>query len=180
MVDESEYPKRGYDTKDLEAMRAAAPRRRRHWGTIALASIILVPIAVFALWAWITLSYVYSTGDRAGYVQKFSQKGWLCKTWEGELAQVSLPGAMPEIFYFSVRDDRVAADIQRQMGNRVTLTYDEHPGVPTSCFGETDYFVTSVRGLEQSTSPGAVPPALAVPPVTPTPSVAPPPPAHEQ
>jgi hypothetical protein len=174
MVDETEYPNRGYDTKDVEAMRAQQPKRRRHWGKIAIATLILGPAAVFALWAWIGLSYVYSKGDRAGYVQKFSEKGLLCKTWEGELAQVSLPGAMPEIFHFTVRDDRVAADIQRQMptGNRVTLMYEEHPAVPTSCFGDTKYFVTGIRPVEQvlpPAAPGSPPPAAPTPPAPPSP-----------
>ena len=100
-----------------------------------------------ALWIWSAVNFSYSTGDRAGYVQKFSRKGWLCKTWEGELALVSLPGAMPEIFAFSVRDDAVAAEISKHLGSRVTLTYDQHYGLP-SCFGETEYFVKAVRRVE--------------------------------
>ena len=149
MADDTEYPKRGYDTKDVEAMRAEAPpRRKRHWLRNAVLIVLVVPALLLGLWAWITLSYTYSRGDRAGYLQKFSQKGWLCKTWEGELTLVNVPGAMPEIFYFSVRDDRVAAELTRLMGNRVSLTYEEHKAVPTSCFGETDYFVTDVRVLD--------------------------------
>lgn len=173
MADDTEYPKRGYDTKDVEAMREERPaKRRRHWGKIALLSITVVPAILLALWAWITLSYTYSAGDRAGYLQKFSEKGWLCKTWEGELAQATVPGAMPEIFHFSVRDDRVAADLLRQMGNRVSVTYEEHRGVPTSCFGETDYFVTNVRTIDAPSGPPTTPPVP--PPVSPVP----PPPAQ--
>jgi hypothetical protein len=165
MADETEYPKRGYDTQDVEAMRAAeTPRRRRHWGKIALLSIIIVPAILFGLWSWITLTYTYSEGDRAGYLQKFSEKGWLCKTWEGELAQANVPGVMPETFAFSVRDDRVAADLLRQMGNRVSVTYEEHRGVPTTCFGDTDYFVVNVRPIDAPTTP-----APTMPPVTPPP-----------
>ncbi len=176
MADDTEYPKRGYDTKDVEAMREERPaKRRRHWGKIALLSITVVPAVLLALWAWITLSYTYSKGDRAGYLQKFSEKGWLCKTWEGELTLVNVPGAMPEIFYFSVRDDRVAAELMRQMGNRVSVTYEEHRGVPTSCFGETDYFVTNVRTIDAPAAPPTTPPTT--PPVTPPapPASAPPP-----
>lgn len=110
--------------------------------------IVLVAILGFALWSWITLSYTYASGERAGFVQKFSKKGWVCKTWEGELAMVNLPGAMPEIFYFTVRDDSVAARIQRIMGRRVSLAYEQHLGVPTTCFGETSYFVTEIRTVE--------------------------------
>ena len=126
-------------------------RARRGCGKPVLFLILLLLVAMggFALYSWIALSYSYSAGERAGYVQKFSKKGWLCKTWEGELAMVNLPGAMPEIFTFSVRDDAVAEQLNKTMGQRVTLHYEQHMGVPTSCFGETDYFVTQVRSLEE-------------------------------
>src|SRR5690349_13295495 len=103
--------------------------------TLKLAAKILAGLAglvvlVLGLWTLITLSYTYSTGERAGYVQKISEKGWVCKTWEGEIALANLPGAMPEIFSFSVRDDAVAAQISALAGQRVSLTYEEHPGIP--------------------------------------------------
>src|SRR4051812_13395266 len=119
-------------------------RRRRKWPWI-VASIIAAPIVVLALWTAIALSFSYSEGERAGFVQKFSKKGWVCKTWEGELAMVNIPGAMQERWTFTVRDDSVAQAIQRMMGSQVALSYDEHLSVPTSCFGETRYFVTGVR-----------------------------------
>ncbi|HET9229326.1 MAG TPA: hypothetical protein VFR31_21785 [Thermoanaerobaculia bacterium] len=115
---------------------------------LILLLLALIAAGAFALWAWITLSYDYSEGERAGYIQKFSSKGWICKTWEGELAVVHLPGAMPEIFHFSVRDDAVAEKINQTMGQRVTLHYEQHIGVPGSCFGESDYYVTAVRGVK--------------------------------
>ncbi|HEX3128005.1 MAG TPA: hypothetical protein VH394_11810 [Thermoanaerobaculia bacterium] len=123
--------------------------RRRGCGKPVLVLLLLLLLAAggFALYAWITLQYDYSEGERAGYIQKFSRKGWLCKTWEGELAMVNLPGALPEIFRFSVRDDAVAQKINGSMGQRVTLHYEQHVGVPTNCFGETDYFVTEVRSV---------------------------------
>ena len=102
-----------------------------------------------AIWTWIALSWTYSEGDRAGYVQKFSKKGWLCKTWEGELAMVSMPGTNPEKFYFTVRDNNVAQHINESLGKRVALTYQQHKGVPTTCFGETEYFVVAVKVLPQ-------------------------------
>ena len=125
-------------------------RQRRGCGkpVLVLLLLALVAVGIFALWAWITLSWDYADGERAGYVQKFSNKGWICKTWEGELAMVNLPGAMPEIFRFTVRDDAVAQQINQTMGQRVTLHYEQHVGVPTSCFGETDYFVTEVRPVK--------------------------------
>jgi len=134
------------------APRAAPPRANagRRWLRRVRNLALLLPVllaAGVALWIWAALGFSYSTGDRAGYVQKFSRKGWLCKTWEGELALVSLPGAMPEIFAFSVRDEAVAAEISKHLGSRVTLTYDQHYGLP-SCFGETEYFVKAVRRVE--------------------------------
>lgn len=102
-----------------------------------------------ALYFWAALSWNYSTGDRAGWVQKLSKKGWLCKTWEGEMAMVSLPGTAPEKFFFTIRDDAVAEQVSRVMGKRVTLHYDEKVGLPTSCFGETRHFVTRVSVSEE-------------------------------
>ena len=145
MADDIEVPGRGYDTEDVRAQEPPPKRRGRRWGLIALGSLLFVPALLFALWTWVTLGYTYSKGERSGFVQKISQKGWLCKTWEGELAMANMPGAMPEIFRFSVRDDKVAAQIDRTIGNRVSLSYQQHRGVPTSCFGETEYFVMGVR-----------------------------------
>ena len=113
---------------------------------ILLLAIVVVPIVIFSLWTWVTLGYVYSIGERAGYVQKLSKKGWLCKTWEGELAMVNLPGSVtPQIFNFTVRSDSIASILEQDLGKRVSLTYEQHRGVPSSCFGETEYFVSNVR-----------------------------------
>ena len=122
--------------------------KRRHWRMLTLLFVIIVPIAVFSFWAWSTLSYAYSTGERAGYAQKLSEKGWLCKTWEGELAMANLPGTMPEIFKFSVRNDSIAHVLESNLGKRMSVTYAQHKGVPTTCFGETEYYITNVRLVE--------------------------------
>ena len=122
---------------------------------------LVLPIVVIALlvtaWFWAALSWSFSTGDRAGWVQKLSNKGWLCKTWEGELALVSLPGSTAEKFLFTVRDDAVAQSITKFIGKRVALHYEEKVGLPTSCFGETRYFVTGVTLSEEiPIGPGVV------------------------
>ncbi len=126
-----------------------APRQPSKWRRkvlILVLTILLIPIVVFSLWAWVTLGYVYSTGERAGYIQKLSRKGWICKTWEGELNMVSPPGMVaPQIFSFTVRNDSLAALLEQDIGKRVSLTYEQHRGVPSSCFGETEYFVSNVR-----------------------------------
>lgn len=113
-----------------------------------LAGIVLAPLLGAGVYTWATLTWVYSEGERAGYVQKFSHKGWLCKTWEGELAMVNVPGALQEKFSFTVRDDVVADYLTASMGRRVALTYQQHKGVPTRCFGETEYYVVAAKVLE--------------------------------
>ena len=115
---------------------------------LIIAAVLIVPLIVFALYTWSALTWTYSSGERAGYVQKLSKKGWICKTWEGEMALVSIPGTMSEKFYFTVQDDSIAARINQSMGKRVTLTYKQHKGIPTSCFGETEYFVADVKVVE--------------------------------
>ena len=132
----------------VEAPPAAAPKKsRRKWLLLPL-SLVLLPILIFALWSWVTLGYVYAEGDRAGFMQKLSKKGWLCKTWEGELAMVNLPGSVtPQIFHFTVRNDSIAHLLQQHLGKQVSITYEEHRGIPTSCFGETSHFVTNVSPL---------------------------------
>ncbi len=115
----------------------------KKWTAILFAGIVIVT----GLYVWGTLTYVYSNGQRAGYIQKFSNKGWIIKTWEGELAMVNLPGTAPEMFYFTVRDKSVAEKIQKVIGNRVTLSYNEHKGLPGTIFGDTPYFVTGVQDL---------------------------------
>lgn len=149
MTQDEQYPGRGYNTEDVAALQATeAPRRsfaRRHWGKLLLGTIVLVPASILAIWTAIALSYSYSAGERVGYIQKFSKKGWICKTYEGEIAMVNLPGQIANTFQFSVRDDSIAALITKAQGQRVALAYEQHKGVPTSCFGETDYFVKGIR-----------------------------------
>ena len=113
-----------------------------------IGAVVVLPIAFFAFYVWAAMNWTYSSGERAGYVQKFSKKGWICKTWEGELAMVSLPGTMPEKFFFTVRSDSVAAHVNASLGKRVALSYEQHMGIPTSCFGETGYWVTQARLVE--------------------------------
>ena len=110
--------------------------------------IIIILVGGFTGYIWICLNWSFSSGERAGYVQKFSRKGWICKTWEGELQMIPVPGAIPEKFLFSVRDDKIAAGINSAMGKKVTLHYEQHKGVPTKCFGESEYFVTGIKIID--------------------------------
>jgi hypothetical protein len=136
------------DPNDAAPVAAVKPRRRWKWPVIILGTALILPIAAILIWSWFALSWTYSSGDRAGYVQKFSKKGWVCKTWEGELSMINIPGAAPERWQFTVRSDSVAHVIQSLMGKQVSLTYEEHPGVPTSCFAETRYFVVGARPVQ--------------------------------
>ena len=114
-----------------------------------IAAVIILPIAGIALWTWAALHYVYAAGDRSGFVQKISKKGWLCKTYEGEVSMVNLPGQLAGTFEFTVRNDSIAALLNKAQGQRVAVSYTQHKGLPTSCFGETDYFVKGVKVLGQ-------------------------------
>jgi hypothetical protein len=120
--------------------------RLRRWGLAA--AILVVPAAVLALYVWVVLSWAYSDGDRAGILQKFSRKGWLCKTYEGELAISIVPGVSPVIWEFSVRDESLEPALNDALGKRVVVHYTEHRGIPTTCFGETPYFVDGVRVVD--------------------------------
>lgn len=119
--------------------------------------LLVLAVLGFVIFTWASLNYVYARGDRAGYVQKFSQKGWVFKTWEGELAMVNLPGAMPEIFYFTVRKKDVLDKIRSTMGQRVILHYNQHRGIPGTIFGETSYFVTAIEPVVDAVAPPALP-----------------------
>jgi hypothetical protein len=131
------------------ALAAARRPTWKRWLSRGLLILLLGPALIVALYTWLALSVSYSSGERAGYVQKFSRKGWVCKTWEGELAMVNLPGTVAEVFAFTVRDEAVAARINGMVGQRVALSYEQHLGLPTSCFGETSYFVVNVKAISQ-------------------------------
>ena len=131
--------------------------RNRHAGgiTVVLLIVIVVLGGLTAGYLWLALTWNFSVGERAGWVQKLSKKGWLCKTWEGELSMVSMPGTTPEKFIFTVRDDSVADAINKLIGQRVSLHYEEKIGLPTTCFGETRHFVTKVTAMDPQFTPGS-------------------------
>lgn len=120
-------------------------RRWRGWLLKLVLIVIVIPALLFALWVIAALNYTYASGERSGFVEKLAKRGWLCSTWEGQLATATLPGAAPTMFNFTVRNDSLANVIERSMGQRVALSYAQHRGVPGSCFGETEYYITSVR-----------------------------------
>ena len=132
-------------------------RRFGKIGLILLAVLILAPV----LWTWFSLSWAYSEGERAGILQKFSKKGWICKTYEGELALYIVGGVAPQIWYFSTRDEDLARELSQAVGQQIRLHYSEHRGVPTNCFAETPHFAQSFQRIDRLDT---VPPAaLAAP-----------------
>jgi hypothetical protein len=136
--------------------------------------IIVLAGVLTAAWLWIFSTWNYSTGERAGWVQKLSRKGWLCKTWEGEMAMVTMPGTAQEKFLFTVNDEDVAAQINKVMGKRVSVHYDEKVGLPTTCFGETRHYVTSIVAVEDiPLAPGIVVQSPAPAPAAGTPAAPP-------
>ncbi len=114
----------------------------------SLTILLVSAIALFSLYVYMALNWSYSSGERAGFLQKVSHKGWICKTWEGELSLVAMPGSAPEKFLFTVRDEDVAQKVSAAAGKRVTLNYEQHKGLPSSCFGDTEYFVVDVKPIE--------------------------------
>ncbi len=143
------------------------PSRRRSalgfWLRLFLVGLVL-PVTLIGLYLWAALSYAYSEGERAGYVRTFARRGWICKTWEGELNVAVIPGSTPETFAFTVKDGATAQAINQTLGTPVRLHYRQHVGVPGSCFGETQYYVDGVAPAE-----GIRPPAGPAPASSPTP-----------
>lgn len=118
-------------------------RRPRRWLTRLLIVVPLLALVLGGAWTWFTLGWSYSEGERAGILQKFSRKGWICKTYEGELALYIVGGVAPEIWHFSTRDPELAKQLSANVGRQIRLHYTEHRGVPTNCFAETPYFADS-------------------------------------
>ncbi len=148
----------------MTEIRIDAPSRRRGGrGILYLLILLLVILAGGSLWTWLTLSWAYADGTRAGVLQKFTRRGWLCKTVEGDLAQYIVPGISPQVWKFSVRDPAVAAQLEKIVGHQVQLHYTEHPGVPSACFADTRFFVDNVTVTDAPNAPGSAvaPPARA-------------------
>jgi hypothetical protein len=146
MTDPTAAPDPAPEPPALAAAGPQPPRRRwwQRWKLILVIAII-TPILLFVVYTVSVLNWAYSEGERTGYIQKFSKKGWFCKTWEGELALATVPGVAPTLWNFTVRNDATARQINLALGRRVVVYYREHKGIPSRCFGETSYFVDSIR-----------------------------------
>ncbi len=147
MAQDPDIPAREINTEDVVSVSPEKKKGlfRRHWGKLTLLMLLGVPTLIVTVWSFAARAITYSSGNRVGFVQKLSNKGWVCKTWEGELQLSSIPGSAPVLFQFTVRDDNVAKAIEAVMGRQVELQYRETPHIPLSCFGETTYFVEGVK-----------------------------------
>ncbi|MDG1096864.1 MAG: hypothetical protein P8N23_04495 [Methylophilaceae bacterium] len=117
-------------------------------------SIILIPLLLFVIYTFFTLHWVYSSGERVGFVQKISEKGFICKTYEGEQVLVTVPGTQAEKFFFTAKNEAIYNKINETNGQRVHLLYKQHKWIPSSCFGDTEYFVYDVKVLKNQESNG--------------------------
>jgi len=122
-------------------------KKKTRW-PLWVAGVFVVLAAVVTFYIWLALTWSFSEGERVGYIQKLSKSGWVCKTWEGEMAMVTMPGAIPDKFLFSIRNDQMADRINQLAGKRVALKYEQHKGLPTSCFGDTEYFIVDARATQ--------------------------------
>ncbi len=105
--------------------------------------ILITTVAILALLYFAFIYYItYSTGVRTGELIKFSNKGVIVKTWEGEISQ-GISGA--QIFTFSVEDKnkQVIDNLQKYQGSYVKLTYKERYAT-FFWLGDTKYFITKV------------------------------------
>jgi hypothetical protein len=138
----SSYPSGSYSSRSTPS---------RNWGRLLkrlLIALLLIPVLLIGLYLLIVLNWSYSDGERAGYLQKFSRRGWICKTYEGEIAMTTVPGVAPLIWSFSVWDETTAKKITGLLGKKVVVHYREYRGLPTDCFGATEYFVDAVTLAE--------------------------------
>ena len=153
----------------MAAAAVNSPPRRAGRGLRYVLILIVLVVIGMATWTWLTLSWSYSEGTRAGLLQKFSRKGWLCKTEEGDLvlAQFAVVGVAPQVWHFSVRDKALGVQLEKAVGKGVRLHYTEHPGVPSTCFGDTRYFVDGFVLSEEGSPAAPAAPAPAAPPTAP-------------
>jgi hypothetical protein len=127
----------------------AAEKQGKKWSIRILAGALVLAVVASSLYTLFTLNFSYSKGERVGFVQKLSRRGWVCKTWEGDLAMVNMAGQQAQMFSFTVPKEEVAKQIESYAGHRVMLEYEEHKGIPSSCFGDTQYFVVGVKETKE-------------------------------
>lgn len=112
------------------------------WGAV----ILIVVLCFLIYWNYYN---TFSEGNRSGTLQKFSKKGNIFKTYEGELVMSSISSTSSvtiasEKFFFSVKNDSLAQTLFDLEGRPVTLHYEQKRShLPWN--GETNYMVTGVK-----------------------------------
>jgi len=112
--------------------------------------VVLIILGAFVLW---TCSWTYSEGTRAGQLIKFSEKGVLFKTHEGELNMGGLrtgdakDGLEGNLWKFSVLDENVVKKLEEAEGKRVKLSYKERYKA-MAWQGDTNYFIVDVEVID--------------------------------
>lgn len=97
-------------------------------------------------------SITYSEGERTGVITKFSHKGLMMKTWEGELNVGGIDqGGVPTMWQFSVNDPEIVQDLQnaQRKGGRWTLSYRQQLWTQ-SWKGQTEYFIVGVQSVDET------------------------------
>ncbi|MCX6199749.1 MAG: 6-phosphogluconate dehydrogenase [Bacteroidetes bacterium] len=117
---------------------------------------ILVGIVFLLLLAlvitFLVFNFTYSEGSRAGVLMKFSKRGYVFKTYEGELntggvGNIANTAQVNQVWYFSVKDNGFADTLHLYEGKKVILFYQQKiKHLPWQ--GETDYFVNKVQEVK--------------------------------
>jgi hypothetical protein len=124
-------------------------KTRRKKGSKILSTILFIFLAVLVGFIFWKYYFTYSDGERFGLLQKFSRKGNIFKTYEGEMILSSVRGntnvaIASEKFYFSVGNKIIADQLMRLQGRSVTVHYKQKNGT-LPWRGESEYIVDSVR-----------------------------------
>lgn len=110
------------------------------------ASIVVIILAIFIYWRYF---YTYSEGYRAGLLQKFSSKGTIFKTYEGEIILSSISSTRDvaiasEKFYFTLKNKALVRQFDMMQGQNVIVHYKQK-NAPLFFRGDSEYLVDSVR-----------------------------------
>ena len=84
----------------------------------------------------------YSEGERSGELVKFSKKGLVCKTWEGQMNTGGVSNGAANTWEFTVEDEGVAKILQNKLGQKIDVNYKQEV-MTGPCRSETNYFVKS-------------------------------------
>jgi len=110
-----------------------------------IAVIVLIVISII----YVKYFYTYSEGYRAGLLQKFSHKGAIFKTYEGEIILSSVSSSRDvalasEKFLFSVTNKSLVRQFDTLQGQPVIVHYRQK-NAPVFWRGDSPYLVDSIK-----------------------------------